>query len=70
MDRQTRRYLSEDWDDHEEPSGGKREDKKPGALRAKQVTIDRRQAEKAWGKAHAKWWKQVKQSGGGKRGPS
>ena len=66
MDRQTRRYLSEDWDDQTEPSGGKREEKKP----AKQVAVDRRQAEKAWGKAHAKWWKQVKQSGGGKRGPA
>ena len=54
MDNQTRRYLSEDWDDLRELALEKREEKRP----PKPQAVDRRQAEKAWGKAHAKYWRE------------
>ena len=56
MNEHMRRYLDEEWDEQAQPETAKREDKpaKKGKI------IDRRQADKQWGRDMAKFHREQK----------
>lgn len=59
MNDQMRRYLDDEWDEQPEPAERDRSDKRP----TKPLTQERRQQAKEWGRAHAKYHRQLKKAG-------
>ncbi len=58
MNEHMRRYLDENWDEQAQPEGPKREERPA----KKGKNMDRRQAEKQWGRSMAKFHREQKKT--------